>query len=268
MNIDLLKSNLINENCLSDIIYFEEIESTNEYAKKHDIPDNTLIVSDRQTKGKGRFSRIWESAPGRDLTFSLIKKINIGIDEIHLINFYTSYIIFDSVRKTYPAHTVKNLFLKWPNDILLNGKKISGILTDVKDLRSESKHFIIGSGINVNSGEFNVNVKNKATSLLNETGIESDNTSLLIEIVSGFYSNLDMIYNGKDLLSLWKKNSDVIGKVICFRQLNDDTEKSVTVKDIDSDGALIILDSENKIKKFHSGEISIGYDRIMSENTL
>jgi BirA family biotin operon repressor/biotin-[acetyl-CoA-carboxylase] ligase len=259
LNIDLLKSNLINENCLSDIIYFEEIESTNEYAKKHDIPDNTLIVSDRQTKGKGRFSRIWESAPGRDLTFSLIKKINIGIDEIHLINFYTSYIIFDSVRKTYPAHTVKNLFLKWPNDILLNGKKISGILTDVKDLRSESKHFIIGSGINVNSGEFNVNVKNKATSLLNETGIESDCTDLLNNIITDFYCNLDLINNGKKLLSIWKNNTDIIGKEIAFRQFNDEEGKTLIVTDIDADGGLIVTDQDNNKKIYHSGEISLGY---------
>jgi BirA family biotin operon repressor/biotin-[acetyl-CoA-carboxylase] ligase len=259
LNIDLLKSNLINENCLSEIIYFEEIESTNEYAKKNDLPDNTLIVTDRQTKGKGRFSRIWESAPGKDLTFSLIKKINIGIDEVHLINFYTSYIIFDSIRKTYPAHTIKNLFLKWPNDILLNGKKISGILTDVKDLRSESKNFIIGSGINVNSGEFNIDVKNKATSLLNETGIESDSTDLLNNIITDFYCNLDLINNGKKLLSIWKNNTDIIGKEIAFRQFNDEEGKTLKVKDIDADGGLIVTDQDNNKKIFHSGEISLGY---------
>ena len=161
-------------------IFFDEIESTNEYAKKHDLPNNTLLITDKQTKGHGRFCRNWESSPGKDLTFSLIKKFTIGIDEVHLINFYTSYIIFDSLKNSYPESHTKNLFLKWPNDILLNGKKISGILTDVKDLRSVVKKFIIGAGINVNCNEFSDEVKNKATSLFKETGILTVGMCLLI----------------------------------------------------------------------------------------
>lgn len=258
MDIDFLKRELVNGNCLNDILFFDEIESTNGYAKKHNLADNTLLITDKQTKGFGRFSRNWESSPGKDLTFSLIKKIKIGIDEIHLVNFYTSYIIFTSIKKILPAQFTEKLLLKWPNDILLNGKKISGILTDVKDLRSEYKNFIIGAGINVNCNEFSEDVKNKATSLIRESGNEYSVPGLLINIISSFYENIHLISNGEKLLAAWKINTDIVGKEITFKQLNDEEGKTVRVKDIDSDGGLIIMDSNNKEKKFHSGEISIG----------
>lgn len=258
MNIELLNKELVSANCLNGIIYFEEVNSTNDYAKKHNLPDNTLLVTDKQTKGTGRFSRNWESAPGKDLTFSLVKKIIIGIDEVHLVNFYTSYIIFNSLKKILPGKIKNKIHLKWPNDILLNRKKISGILTDVKDLRSACKNFIIGAGINVNSNLFSDDVNYKATSILKETGSEADSTQLLIDIIFNYYSNLDLIYNRKKLLSLWKENTDIIGKEITFRQLNDEEGITVTVTDIDTDGGLVIKDKNNIKKKYHSGEISIG----------
>ena len=260
MNIELLKSELIKDNCLSDLIFFDEIGSTNEYAKRHDLPDNTLLITDRQTRGSGRFSRFWESTPGKDLTFTLVKKFRIGIDDIYLINFYTSYIIFNSIKNICSGKSTENLFLKWPNDILFNGKKISGILTDVQDLRSETKNFIIGAGINVNCDEFSDGIKNKATSILKESGIEMDNTKLLKNIILDFYKNLDLVTDGKKLMSLWKSNTNIIGKEISFRKFNDEEGKRYTVANIDSDGGLIVVDKKNNRKKFNSGEISIGYE--------
>ncbi|HMQ69921.1 MAG TPA: biotin--[acetyl-CoA-carboxylase] ligase [Ignavibacteria bacterium] len=262
MNIELLKKELIKDNCLSEIMFFDEIGSTNEYARKHDLPDNTLLITDKQTKGSGRFSRNWESAPGKDLTFTLVKKINIGIDDIFLINFYTSYIIFNSIKKICAGRSADNLFLKWPNDILFNGKKISGILTDVRDLRSETKNFIIGAGINVNCSEFSDGIKSKATSILKESGSEMDKTLLLKNIILNFYKNLDLINDGKKLMSLWKSNTDIIGKEISFRQFNDGEGISYKVENIDTDGGLVVIDDKNNRKKFNSGEISIGYDNL------
>ena len=130
MNLDLLNEKLINPELLEKIIYFKEIDSTNLYAKNNQktATDNSLILTSFQTKGIGRFGKNWESLDESNLTFSIVKHRKIRIDEIHFMNFYSSYILFQTVKSFISEFQNNKLYLKWPNDIILNGKKTAGML--------------------------------------------------------------------------------------------------------------------------------------------
>jgi BirA family biotin operon repressor/biotin-[acetyl-CoA-carboxylase] ligase len=259
MNTELIRKELIGEKILNEIIYFEELASTNEYAKKNRTESDTLIITSYQTDGKGRFNRQWKTTPEKDLTFSIVKSFKIAIDEIHLINFYSSFIILSTLKNYFRKSGEHEFLLKWPNDILLNGKKVAGLLLDVKDLNEEIKKFIVGIGLNVNGIIPDDELKAKATSLVSETQKETVIENLLIMVVKNFYENLSLLKNKNELMKSWTSHTKIIGKKISFRKLNDGAEQSVTVVDIDTDGGLKVISGEGKISKYYSGEISLNY---------
>ena len=262
MNTNLLSKNLVDSKYLSEIIYFEELYSTNAYSKKiyHELKDNTIVLTSYQTNGTGRFGRPWKTNRNENLTFSLIKHYGLRIDEIHLMNFYTSYILYLTLNETSKDCSEHDLYLKWPNDLLLNRKKIAGILLDVKDMNSDTKKFIIGIGLNVNQEIFPEDINSKATSMKNEFKCDFMIEMILINFIKLFNENLNLLNQGDDLMKLWKSKSDVIDKRVKFKQLEDGREAEVVVMDIDNDGGLIVSDMSGKICKFYSGEISILYN--------
>ncbi|MEO8664442.1 MAG: biotin--[acetyl-CoA-carboxylase] ligase [Ignavibacteria bacterium] len=261
MDAELLNSELVRDDLLKQIIYFEESGSTNEFAKKNKTGPDTLIIASSQTNGTGRFNRHWHSSPGKDLTFTITKNLNLPVDEIHLINFYSSYILFHTLKFFFIGSPDLSFSLKWPNDILLNGKKISGLLLEIINLKNEIKNFIIGIGINVNPDHFPDELGSKATSLKIESGREIIREKLLIEFIRNFYLQLSLVHKKEILMKEWISNTDIIGKKIDFRMMNDDVMRSATVISIDFDGALKLKFTDGGIKKHYSGEISLKQDR-------
>lgn len=261
MNTDLLNEKLVESNLIKKIIYFVELESTNLYAKNHfkELEEDTIILTSFQTKGSGRFGRIWNTSKDENLSFTLIKNSNLRIDEIHFMNFYSSYVLFLTVKHFIKDNQNSDLNLKWPNDILLNKKKIAGLLLEVKDLNKFTKRFIIGIGLNVNQTQFPDEIKNKATSMLNECNTDFNLELILIKFTELFFENIFLISESNKLMELWKSFSNVIGKVIKFKQLEDDIEITARVIDIDEDGGLSVLTENGKKCKYYSGEISLVY---------
>jgi BirA family biotin operon repressor/biotin-[acetyl-CoA-carboxylase] ligase len=240
--------------------FFDELESTNGYAKINNSGDNTLVLCDHQTGGKGRFSRKWEAVKGEDLTFTLVRSFKLAIDDMQLVNFYTTYVIF-CVIKEMLKEKADGLKLKWPNDILLNGKKISGILIEVKDINKAEKRFIIGVGINVNQGEMPDGIKDKASSLFIESGGMPDREELLSGIVSAFYEREELIKDKEKLFDLWKENCEHMGKEIKIRKYVDDEEIPALVKGLSTDGGLLLEMKDGSTSTFYSGEISVSYNK-------
>ncbi|MEO6694901.1 MAG: biotin--[acetyl-CoA-carboxylase] ligase [Ignavibacteria bacterium] len=252
---------MVKKDLLSELIYFEKLDSTNTYSKINNLPDNTLVITSHQTNGKGRFGKDWISIQDKNLTFTLTKCFRINIDDIHLVNFYSSYILFQTIKNFISGSLLKDpdLILKWPNDILLNRKKIAGILLDVKDLTSPVKKFIIGFGININQEKFPPDIEHKATSLFNETKTKINKENLLTEFINMFYDNTSFLIARNDLMNLWTYNSKMTGMNIEYKQLDDDQPKRATVMNISNDGGLVVKLSDGRETKFYSGEISIIY---------
>lgn len=259
MKVELLETELIGKDILKSIIYFEQIESTNDYAKKNLVSSDTLIITNHQINGKGRFNRDWISSPGVDATFTFVKQIPLRLDEIHLVNFYVSMMIYKTLVELNPE--IKNsISLKWPNDVLLNSKKISGILTEVKDLKSKVKTFNIGVGVNLNGNDVDSDISHKATTLLKETGKLTDREKFIVGFVKNFYGNIEKFKSPVTLISEWKSCSKMIGAKVKFRVHEDSVELEGLVKNVEDDGALVMEFNENSTKKFYSGEISIDYN--------
>lgn len=261
MDTKFLNEQLTGNGKLSKIIYFEELESTNLFAKQHyrELDDNTLILTSFQTKGTGRFERIWQSEKDKNLTFSIIFTADLNTDEFHSVNFYTSYILYLTLKSLTSEYQNSHIRLKWPNDILLNSKKVAGILTDVKDNERIVKKFIIGVGINVNMKNFPEEIKGKATSLRKEFSSEFEIEKILAAFINNFYDNTVLIKDMKNLMMNWNKASEMKNNKIIFRQSENEMEFSAVVESIDSDGGLVII-SENGIRsKYYSGEVSLIY---------
>ena len=244
---------------VNNVEYFDEIDSTNDYAKKNNSPDNTLILCDYQTEGRGRFKRKWDAVKGEDLTFTLVKSFKLAIDDMQLVNFYTTYVTFSALKELLGENS-SALRLKWPNDILIGGKKICGILIEVKDVNKLEKRFIIGIGINVNQESFPDDIKKKATSILIETGEKLKREDLLLKIMDLFYGMSDLIGDKESLFSLWKDNFEHMGKKIKIRKFVDDIEVSALVKGLRTDGGLELEMEDGSMQVYYSGEISLTYD--------
>lgn len=261
MDLQSLNKNLVKENLLGGIVYLDEVDSTNKYASRNfgNLTDNTLILTEYQTTGKGRFERNWESPKGENLMFTLLKKVRIDIDKIQNVIFYTSYILFLTLKEMLDDASGKKLLLKWPNDVLLNRKKVAGILLEVKDLKQAVKGFIIGIGLNVNQKEFQVASNKSAVSLNIETGKKYSRELILEKFILNFYGNSDMISQSERLLDLWKMNSFGMNEKIYFRQYDDEKDKAGIIKSIDNDGGILICFEDGIQKKFYSGEIRILY---------
>ena len=164
-------------------IILDEIDSTNNYAKEiaSKTKEDTLIIANRQTKGRGQFDRVWYSCENESITCSylIFSKLNITDTFSKDVASYISNII----NKKYDLNT----YIKKPNDIYINNKKLAGILIETKYLENKLLYVIIGIGININQKNFPKEIKTTATSIFLETGKTFDVHKVLNYINDNFY---------------------------------------------------------------------------------
>lgn len=261
MNTELLNEQLKVKGKLTKIIYFEELESTNLFAKQHyrELENDTLILTSYQTMGKGRFDRKWQSEKDKNLTFSLLFAADLKNDELHFVNFYTSYILYLTLKSLTSKYHNSEINLKWPNDLMLNRKKVAGILTDVKETENNIRIFITGIGLNVNNKYFPDDIVKKATSLRREFKNDFEIEKILIAFISNFYNNTGLFKDSYSLMKKWNESSDLKGKKIRFKQLENEKEITAVAETVDTDGGLLIINENGIRSKYYSGEISLIY---------
>jgi len=187
---------------------FETVSSTNEVAitmAGQGAPEGTAIIAAEQTSGRGRHGRKWSSLRG-GLYLSVILRPNRPPDEIYQLSFAGSLAVVDAIRKV----TKLPAMIKWPNDILVSGKKVSGLLVEMR-LPSVA---IMGIGLNVNNTEFPAEIASLATSLALESGeqfdIRSFETSLLSALSDRYLQYLDEGFGS--ILAEWKRYDLITGK--------------------------------------------------------
>jgi BirA family biotin operon repressor/biotin-[acetyl-CoA-carboxylase] ligase len=258
MDVNLLSSSLKKDTLLKEIIYFPKIESTNTYAQILKFKDDTLVLTNHQTKGKGRFGRSWISEEGKNLAFTLVKKIKVHVDEIQLLNLYTAYSLVTALKKMF-SDISKEFYVKWPNDILFKDKKVAGILIEVQNLKETEKTFLIGIGLNVNQTEFDPEISFRATSLRNELNSEIEREKILIEFINFFYENVQLIDSKRELIKNWEAQSAFMNKKVIFKQMEDSVISEGIAKGLDENCGLIIELKDGTVKTFYSGEISFVY---------
>ncbi|MFW5647688.1 MAG: biotin--[acetyl-CoA-carboxylase] ligase [Candidatus Alkaliphilus sp. MAG34] len=248
---------LLGDNTIGkQVVYFESINSTNSYAKKEigQLEDGTIVLAEKQTLGRGRRGKGWVSPKGTGIWVSLILKPDIPPREGIKMTQIAAAAVCESIRKL----TGLNALIKWPNDIIINGKKVCGILTEMAGELNEISYIIIGIGINVNMDNFPDEIKEKATSLFIESGNKIDRRYLLIDILRNFetlYNDYIENLNLGRVLSIVKNYSAVLGKNI--RVIQGKTEKKGKAIDINDEGLLLVELEDGSSESVMSGEVSI-----------
>lgn len=174
-----------------DDIFLKTVDSTQQYAKKNvssfDKKKITCISAEEQTKGKGRYNRVWLSSKGDNLNITFY--FQLKSNTLHLTSI--SHIIALSLIKCLRDENLDPK-IKWPNDVMLDKKKLSGVLCEMQT-KNDISDIFLGIGINVNnSKEFLDKIEQKATSLKNETNKTWDKENLLDNLKKEFSKNLDL----------------------------------------------------------------------------
>ena len=247
-----IKSGLETKIIGKDVVYFNKINSTNIYCKnlaKENAADGTVVVADIQEKGRGRKSRAWSSPEG-GLWFSVLLKPDIPPQNAMILTMAASISLVEAIKETTGLKPV----IKWPNDLLINGKKICGILTELDAEMDKINYAIIGIGINVNN-PMDKDLESIASSLKNESNNEVSRVELLKNILAKFDKNYDYVKSSyyEKIRNLWFSYANIIGKKVKVKR-----EKDVlvgTVSDVDETGRLIVK-TDSGFEKIISGDVN------------
>ncbi|MBN2605230.1 MAG: biotin--[acetyl-CoA-carboxylase] ligase [Bacilli bacterium] len=225
------------------ICRFDELESTNDFAKMNymNIDHGTIVVASRQTKGRGRNSNTWKSDQG-NLYLSMILKSDISLKKIFQYVSVTSLAIVDLLENCGITANIK-----YPNDILVDHKKIAGILIESAGDSSKLKYIIIGVGINANQIDFK-ELSEKVTSMRLETSKQCTIERVLLQFIH--YYNLHTNDDFENVYRKYLSKSIVLGKKIKY------DNEIYTINSIDIDG-VIHLENEIMKKRVIMNEISL-----------
>lgn len=239
------------------IVYFDATDSTNAQAKRlaeAHAPHGTLVVSDRQDGGKGRRGRSWASPSGVGIWMSLILRPKIDPSLASMLTLVAAL----AVRKGILEETGLSPLIKWPNDLVLNGKKICGILTEMSTELMEIQYVITGIGINVNQKEFPPEIRDTATSLSLEAERSFRRSSLIAAILKAFEKDYAAFLKTGDLsLLLEEYNACLVnrGKEVCI--LDPSGEYRAVAEGIDENGSLLVTLPDGTRREIISGEVSV-----------
>ena len=248
-----------NLNCVhigSDIVFLPEIDSTNNLPKEHaknNAQEGLVIVAESQTGGRGRMGRFWHSPPETGIYLSILLKPNLKPDQLSFITLLAGVSAISTINKF--SHQRANL--KWPNDILINDKKVCGLLCEMTQERGDSFSVVIGIGINVNQvpEQFPEGLKKTATSLRIVNGSPINR----LTVIRSLLTTLDREYQffltegGHSVLKKWRLNTDLFGKKVAVKRGAVITIG--TAMHLDESGRLVLRRDNGYDEAIDSGEI-------------
>lgn len=252
-NIEEFDIKLDTDSIGRNFIYCDEVDSTNSLllSGKEYNHHGTVILAEHQTKGRGRKNREWYSNSGQNLTFSILLKDEFEPGLINIMNLGTSVVVAQSLENLFQL----NIEVKWPNDVLISKKKVSGILLESTSKGNKISKVVVGIGINVNQPNFPGKFEIPPTSIRKEFKDQVSRERLLSEILNNFEIMLEEVKSNPDkVLNDWRQRCKMIGEKI--KIVEDDKSKFGIFEDIDNDGFLILKIGDKK-EKIHYGDVSL-----------
>jgi BirA family biotin operon repressor/biotin-[acetyl-CoA-carboxylase] ligase len=247
---------LCTETLGKDIRYYEEVDSTNEKAKafaRQGSEEGTVIIADKQLVGKGRLGKTWDSPSGTGIWMSIILKPSIIPAEASQLTLLAGLNMCEAIQRV----TGLDCKIKWPNDIVLNGKKVCGILTEMSAELDRINYIILGIGVNVNTKSFGEALSH-ATSLSLEGGKDYGRRYIVKEFLQLFEADYMRYKNEKSInLFLERYRASCITLHNHVKVIGADKEYIAYAKDIAQDGSLIVIDEDGREKSVFSGEVSV-----------
>jgi len=252
-----IKSLMHTEWVAKEVLYFDTIDSTNTKAQElaeKGYPSGTLVVADKQEAGKGRRGRSWVSPSGTGIFMTLMIKPDINPNNASMLTLVAAL----AVAKAITSVTGEEALIKWPNDIVINGKKVCGILTEMNAQFDYINHIVVGIGINVHNESFPEEISQMASSLMIEAGGKRFHRAQIIaETMSYFEQYYDTFLKTQDLSALVREYDELLVnrnksvRVLDPKEPFDGKAMGITPK-----GELIVDTWESR-KLVSSGEVSV-----------
>ena len=240
----------------TQVAFFEETDSTNNEIRRlaeQGAPHGTLAVAERQLGGKGRRGRVWTSPAGVGIWMSMLLRPQIDPMAASMLTLVMAL----STRRGIEKATGLKSEIKWPNDLVLNKKKICGILTEMSAQLDYINHVVIGIGINVQNESFPKEIEQVATSILMETGQHVNRAELIEAVLEQFERYYEIFLETEDLSGLVKEyNAHLINMQKQVRVLDPKEPYEAKAMGITPHGELIVDTWEGR-KLVSSGEVSV-----------
>ena len=241
-----------------DLYVYREVCSTNTIAKflsQNGIGNGSVVIAEKQTAGRGRSGKTWESPLG-GIWLSIILTPNVDYSNIPLITLATGV----AVAKTLERIEVESCEIKWPNDIMINGKKVCGILTEATTSFNSIENVVVGVGIdaNLNIEDFPEELKDKTTSLEIELGRKVDENLLIKLFLEEIEEIFELFNHGRHekILKEWRKRSYTIGKIVEVKKPFNQPYDAYALG-ISKEGSLVVEKTDGTLEKVISGECII-----------
>ncbi len=257
LSVKGIRANLKKSTRVSEIILLNEIDSTNNHAKKMasaGCPDFTLVTADHQTAGRGRRGHSFESPSGTGLYMSMVLRPKTDIDKFQMITTADAVAVCLAIEDLYPSARGR-LGIKWVNDVFMDGKKICGILTEaLTGVESgEVESVVTGIGVNVASRKFSAEVSQIAGSIFGENDeilfSRNELCARIADYVADFADNL----SDPVIIQAYRQRSILTGHDISY--MRNDEKFYGHVDGIDDTGGLVVRNHSGKIETLRSGEV-------------
>ncbi len=248
------------EDCVigRNIQVFQETTSTNDIIERlarDGVPEGAVVFAESQTKGRGRLGRKWVSPSGQGLWFSLLLRPPWPPAQVTQITITTAVSLSRAVSRVtgvYPE-------IKWPNDLMHDGRKFAGILTELSAEPEMVRHVVVGIGmdVNVDSGEFPDDVRQLATSLRAVTGRAVDRAQLATQILRELDADYQRLLQGRfdEISSEWMERCRTIGREVTISM--GDRRLVGRAEALDIDGALLVRSEHGRLERVVGGDVRV-----------
>jgi len=258
LSVNQLQDGLRTRRFGRSILFSREVDSTNKWAKElatYGADEGTVAIAETQTKGRGRLNREWISPTG-GLWFSIILRPNLSPTEAVRLTFVAGLAVTKVLREMFDLRAET----KWPNDVLVNGRKICGVLAEMNTTGETVNFVVVGVGVNANFDVENVfpeQLKRVATSLEKELGRKVRLEKLFRALLERLESLYDLfVKEGFDpILDEWKTYAGFLGCRVEVTGLTG--EMSGLALDVDHEGVLVLRLEDGTVKRVFVGDISV-----------
>lgn len=238
------------------VVYYPETDSTNiriRHLGDEGAPHGTLAVADRQTAGRGRRGRTWESPGGSCIYMSILLRPDLAPEKAPMLTLVMACGVAEGIMDCADV----KVQIKWPNDIIVSGKKLAGILTEMSTQVDYINHVTVGVGINVNVQNFPEEIQT-ATSLLSETGTQTKRAPVIAAVMKHFEENYKIFMQTEDMSGLMEKYSSLLvnqGREVLI--LEKDAEYKAYAEGINQKGELVVRREDGTVENICAGEVSV-----------
>jgi len=241
------------------LCFLEKTGSTNVDAKRlaeEGAPHGTLVVADFQESGRGRRGRQWQAPAGCNVYFTIVLRPELSADKASMLTLVMAL----SVAKAITAQSGLKAGIKWPNDIVVNRKKVCGILTEMTVAMEEKtiQYVVIGVGINVNQKEFPDEIKENAGSLSNESGKSVPRAGMIQKVMEFFEKDYEAFLTAGDMSGIMEAyNCLLVNKDRQVKVLDPKDTFEGTARGIDKKGDLLVERENGSVEAVYAGEVSV-----------